>query len=137
MLWLAFKTLFHEKGRLFITLMGITFATILVLSQIGMYIGMMGNATSIIRHIDADLWITSRNIQNFDFANPFPEERINRVRALPDIVWAEKLILSYGFVKLANGGREQVQFVGYNPDTGVNALRKPIGCERGKIYDYG
>lgn len=121
MLWLAFKTLFHEKGRLFITLMGITFATILVLAQIGMYIGMMGNATSIIRHIDSDLWITSKNIQNFDFANPFPEERINRVRALPDIAWAEKLILTYGFLKLANGGREQVQLVGYNPDTGIGA----------------
>lgn len=121
MLWLALKTLLYEKGRLFITLMGITFTTILVLAQIGMYLGMMGNATAIIRHIDADLWIASRNIQNFDFANPFPEERINRVRALPDIVWTEKIILSYGFLKLANGGREQVQIVGYNPDTGIGA----------------
>lgn len=121
MLWLALKTLFHEKGRLFITLMGITFATILVLAQVGMYLGMMGNATAIIRHIDADIWVASRNIQNFDFANPFPEDRINRVRALPEVEWTEKLLLSYGFVKLANGGREQVQIVGYNPDTNIGA----------------
>lgn len=121
MYWLAFKTLFHEKGRLFITLMGITFSTILVLAQVGMYLGMMGNATSIIRHIDADIWVASKNIQNFDFANPFPEERINKVNALPDIEWTERLLLSYGFLKLANGGREQVQIVGYNPDTGIGA----------------
>lgn len=121
MLWLALKTLFHEKGRLFITLIGITFSTVLVLAQVGMYLGMMGNATAIIRHIDADIWVASKNIQNFDFANPFPEDRINRVRALPEVEWTEKLLLSYGFVKLANGGREQVQIVGYNPDTGIGA----------------
>ncbi|HBI22717.1 MAG TPA: hypothetical protein DDX84_00535 [Nitrospiraceae bacterium] len=121
MLWLAFKTLFYEKGRLFITLMGITFSTILVLAQVGMYLGMMGNATAIIRHIDADIWVASKNIQNFDFANPFPEERINKVRAFPEIEWTERLLLSYGFLKLENGGREQVQILGYNPDTGIGA----------------
>ncbi len=121
MLWLALKTLFHEKGRLIITLTGIIFSTVLTLTQVSMYLGMMGNATSVIRHTGADIWITSKNIQNFDFANPFPEERINRVNAIPDILWAERIILTWGFLKLANGGQEQVQVIGFNPDTGVGA----------------
>jgi putative ABC transport system permease protein len=121
MFWLAFKTLLHEKGRLFITLVGITFSTILTLIQVGMYFGMMGNATTIIRHTDADLWVTSKNIQNFDFSNPVPEERLNRVRALPEVASAERLILTWGFLKLQSGGQEQVQIVGYDPDTGVGA----------------
>ncbi len=132
MLWLAIKTLFHEKGRLFITLMGITFSTILTIIQVGMYFGMMGNATAIIRHTDADIWVASKNIQNFDFANPFPEERINRVRSMPDVLWADKLLLAWGFLKLANGGREQVQIIGYNPDTGIGA---PWSMLRGNPYD--
>lgn len=121
MLWLALKTLFHEKGRLVITLTGIIFSTVLTLTQVAMYLGMMGNATCVIRHTDADFWITSRNVQNFDFTNPFPEEWINKVRALPDILWADRLILTWGFIKLANGGKEQVQIIGFNPDTGVGA----------------
>lgn len=120
MLWLALKTLFHEKGRLIITLTGIIFSTVLTLTQVAMYLGMMGNATSIIRHIDADIWVASKNIQNFDFANPFPEDRINRVRAIPDVVWADKLILTWGFLKLANGGQDQVQIIGFNPGTGID-----------------
>lgn len=132
MLWLALKTLFHEKGRLFITLMGITFATILTVIQVAMYIGMMGNATAIIRHVDADIWVVSKNIQNFDFANPFPEERINRVRALPQVVWADKLLLAWGFLKLASGGREQVQIVGFNPDSGVGG---PWSLIEGTVTD--
>lgn len=120
MLWLALKTLFHEKGRLIITLTGIIFSTVLTLTQVSMYLGMMGNATSILRHVDADIWVASRNIQNFDFANPFPEERINRVKAIPDVVWADRLILTWGFLKLENGGQEQVQIIGFNPGTGID-----------------
>ncbi|MEW6599941.1 MAG: ABC transporter permease [Nitrospirota bacterium] len=120
MYWLAIKTLFHEKGRLVITLIGIVFSTVLSITQIAMYLGMMGNATSILRHIDADIWVAAKNIQNFDFANPFPEERINRVNAIPEVLWSDRLILTWGFLKLANGGQEQVQIIGFNPDTGID-----------------
>jgi putative ABC transport system permease protein len=121
MLWLAMKTLFYERGRLIITLTGIVFSTVLTLAQVSMYMGMMGNATGVIRHTDADIWVMSKNVQNFDFANPFPEERINKVRAMPNVLWADRLILTWGFLKLASGGQEQVQIIGFNPDTGVGA----------------
>ena len=132
MLWLAVKTLFHERGRLVITLTGIIFSTVLTLTQVSMYLGMMGNATGVIRHTDADIWITSKNVQNFDFANPFPEERINRVRALPEVLRADRFILTWGFLKLASGGQEQVQIIGFNPDTGVGA---PWAMVSGNIAD--
>ena len=126
MLWLALKTLIHEKARLVITVSGVAFSTVLVLMQIGMYIGFMGNATNIIRHVDADIWITSKNIQCFDFVNPFPEERINRVRSQHGIERAEKLILTMTMLKLPAGGMEQVQIVGFNPDSGTGAPWKMI-----------
>lgn len=119
MFWLAIKTLFREKMRFVITLVGITFSGLLALIQVAMYLGMMGNATAIIKHIDADIWITSKNIQCFDFANPIPEDRANRIDGFSDILWTEKLILAFGYLKLQNGSVEQVQIVGYNPDTGI------------------
>ena len=121
MLWLAVKTLLHEKVRFFITLTGITVAGVLALIEIAIYLGMMANATAVIRHTDADIWVASKNIQSFDFALPFPAERINQVRAFSDVLWADKLLLSWGFIKLANGGREQVQIIGYNPDSGIGS----------------
>ncbi|MBI5892292.1 MAG: FtsX-like permease family protein [Deltaproteobacteria bacterium] len=124
--------MFHEKGRLFITLIGITISTILTITQVSMYIGMMRDATDIISHNDADIWVASKNIQNVVFANPVPEERINRVRAISDVVWADKIILTWGFLKLANGGKEQVQIIGYNPDTGVGA---PWSIHKGTALD--
>lgn len=119
MLWLAIKTLFKEKMRFCITLIGITVAGVLALIEIAIYLGMMGNATAVIRHTDADIWIASKNVQSFDFGLPFPAERVHRVRALADVRSADKLLVSWGFIKLANGGREQAQMIGFDPDTGI------------------
>lgn len=72
MLWLAFRMLFQERGRLIITLVGIVFSSVLTLVEVGIYLGMMGNATSVVRHTDADIWVVSQNVPNFDFTQPFP-----------------------------------------------------------------
>lgn len=131
MFWLAVKTFFHEKVRLMTTLMGITFSTLLTIAQIGMYFGFMGNATTIIRHTDADIWVASKNIQTFDFANPIPADRINRVRAFDGIESADRIIVWWGFLKLPGGGQEQVQIVGFNPDSGAGA---PWAMVEGDAY---
>jgi putative ABC transport system permease protein len=119
MLWLAFKTLFQERGRLIITLVGIVFSTVLALMEAAIYIGMMGNATGVVRHTDADIWIMSKNVPNFDFSQPFPAYRIDRVRALEQVRWAEKIHVWFGFLKLHDGRREQAEVIGFDPDTGV------------------
>ncbi len=132
MLWLAWKTFFHEKGRLFLTLLGITVSSVLALVEVSIYLGMMDNATSIIRRTPGDLWVTSRNISAFDFAPPFPELRINTVNSHPEVVWAEKLQLTYAYLKLANGGLEQVEVIGFNPDSPVGA---PWNMQYGQATD--
>lgn len=132
MLWLAMKTLMREKARLMITLVGVIFSAVLALVEVSVYLGMMENATAVIKNTPGEIWITSRNVQNFDFAFPFPEERINQVRALPEVEWAEKLILLYGYIKLADGRSEQAQIVAFNPNTGVGG---PWSMAVGKTSD--
>lgn len=121
MFWLAWKTLLHERARLIMTVAGIAFSTVLLMTQVGIYLGMVGNATAVIRNTDADIWVAPKSIRNFDFANPVPEERTNRVRSMPGVLWVENLIVTWGLLKLPNGGQEQVQIIGFNPDTGVGA----------------
>ncbi|MDO9064287.1 MAG: hypothetical protein Q7U25_03640, partial [Sulfuricella sp.] len=103
MLWLAFRTLLQERGRLAITLVGIVFSTVLTLIEVGIYLGMMGNATSVVRNTDADIWVVSKNVPNFDFTQPFPAYRINRIRALDEVLWAEKIHVWFAYLKLADG----------------------------------
>lgn len=105
---LAWKSLLHDRLRFGITLAGVAFAVLLVLFQVGLFLGLLENASVTIDHIDADLWVTSRNTPNVDFAHAFPETRVNRVRSVPGVQRADNLIVSFLNIDLPNGSQESV-----------------------------
>ena len=85
MIDLAVKSLLFDTLKFAITVAGVAFAVALVFVQVGLFIGLMDNSTVTIRHIEADLWITSKNTPNIDFAHTFPETIVNRVRTVPGV----------------------------------------------------
>src|SRR5882724_1234277 len=103
---LAWKTLLYDKFRFFITVSGVAFAVSLVLVQIGLFIGILDNATITIEHLPADLWVTSKNTPNLDFVHQFSETSIDRVRATPGVKRADNLILAFMNVSLPTGAQE-------------------------------
>src|SRR5687767_4739424 len=103
---LATKSLLHDKLRFFITVSGVAFAVTLVFVQVGLFIGLMSNASLTIDQIDADLWVTSRNTPNVDFAHAFPETYIKRVRSVPGVDRADNLIVWLMNVNLPSGAVE-------------------------------
>ncbi|MFN8549760.1 MAG: ABC transporter permease, partial [Candidatus Eisenbacteria bacterium] len=103
---LARKNLLHDKLRFFITVLGVAFAVMLVLFQVGLFLGLLDNASVIIEHLDADLWVTPRNTANVDFSKTFPETRVDRVRSLPGVARADNLIVAYLDVSLPTGSQE-------------------------------
>jgi putative ABC transport system permease protein len=114
MLVLALKNLVHDRIRLFITLIGITFSVALILIQVGMFFGMTANSSTVIENSEGDLWIMAKNSQNFDMVNPFPESLVSAARSVPGVEWAENLIQQFAFMRLANGGTEQIEVIGFD-----------------------
>lgn len=103
---LGLKTLLHDRMRFAITVAGVAFAVTLVLAQVGLFFGLLDNATVTIRKSTADLWITSHNTANVDFPQPFSETSVDRVRSVPGVARADNLILSYMSVALPSGANE-------------------------------
>lgn len=103
---LATKSLLHDKLRFFITVSGVAFAVTLVFVQVGLFLGLMSNASLTIDQIDADLWVTSHNTPNVDFAHTFPETYIKRVRSTPGVAHADNLIVWFMNVNLPTGAVE-------------------------------
>ncbi|MEA2488679.1 MAG: putative transport system permease protein [Acidobacteriota bacterium] len=103
---LATKSLLHDKLRFFITVSGVAFAVTLVFVQVGLFLGLMDNASLTINQIDADLWVTSRNTPNVDFAHTFPETYVKRVRSIPGVARADNLIVWFMNVNLPTGAVE-------------------------------
>jgi len=103
---LARRNLFHDRLRFVITVAGVAFAVTLVLVQVGLFLGLLDKATVTIRHASADLWITSHNTPNVDFAHTFPETAVLRARSVPGVERADNLIIGFANIQLPNGATE-------------------------------
>jgi putative ABC transport system permease protein len=103
---LATKSLLHDKLRFLITVSGVAFAVMLVFVQVGLFLGLLDNASVTIDHIDADLWVTSRNTPNVDFAHTFPETAVQRVCSVPGVRRADNLIVWFMTLTLPSGAQE-------------------------------
>jgi putative ABC transport system permease protein len=119
MFYIALRILRYDKVRTLFTLVGVIFAVSLIFAQLGIYFGLMETSSTIIDNTPGDIWITSKNSKNFDFSQPFPEYIFHHVIATEGIQWGEKLIVVWGLMRQKEGGTEQVEIVGYNPDTGI------------------
>ncbi len=132
MVSIARKNLFHDKVRFSVALAGITFAVVLITIQVGVYLAFLANASVLIDHTEADIWITAHGLENFDFGRPISEKKLYEAREVPGVLWAEKYLLAFGYWKTPGGSQETVQMVGYDPDTLVGA---PWNIVRGNPQD--
>jgi putative ABC transport system permease protein len=103
---LAIKNLLHDRLRSAMTVAGVAFAVTLVFVQVGLFLGLLDNASVTIDRIDADLWVTSRNTPNVDFAHGFPESRVQRVRSIPGVERADNLLVQFLNLALPSGAEE-------------------------------
>jgi putative ABC transport system permease protein len=106
MVSLARKNLLHDRLRFAITVAGVAFAVTLVLLQVGLFMGLLDKATTTIEHASADIWVTSRNTPNVDFAHTFPETSVLRVRGVPGVERADNLIVQFMNLQLPSGAEE-------------------------------
>ena len=108
MVSLARRNLLHDKLRFAITVTGVSFAVTLVFVQVGLFLGLLDNASVTIDHIQADLWVTSRNTTNVDFSHTFPETLVQRVRSVPGVSRADNLIVWFMQIALPTGAQEGI-----------------------------
>jgi putative ABC transport system permease protein len=106
MVSLARKNLLHDRMRSAITIAGVAFAVTLVLVQVGLFMGLLDKATTTIEHSAADIWVTSRETPNVDFAHTFPETTVLRVRSVPGVERADNLIIAFMNIQLPSGAEE-------------------------------
>jgi putative ABC transport system permease protein len=106
MVSLARRNLLHDRLRFAITVAGVAFAVTLVLVQVGLFMGLLSKATVTIEHASADIWVTSKETPNVDFAHTFPETRVLRVRGVPGVERADNLLIQFMNIQLPSGAEE-------------------------------
>jgi putative ABC transport system permease protein len=129
---LAQRNLFHDKVRLAVTLTGIVFSVVLIVVQLGLFLGFTTATSNLIDHSGADLWITSKNVPYVEQGVAFSERKLNQVRAVPGVADAQKLITRWTQWKRHDGGQESVQIVGINVD---DTMECPWNLVQGSVED--
>ncbi len=129
---LAQRNLFHDKVRLTVTLTGIVFSVVLIVVQLGLFIGFTTATSNLIDHSAADLWITSKNVPYVEQGVAFSERKLNQVRAVPGVADAQKIIAHWTQWKRHDGGEDSVQVVGINVD---DPIERPWNVVQGSVED--
>jgi len=129
---LALKNLLHDKLRSAMTIAGVAFAVTLVFVQVGLFMGILDNASVTIDHLQADLWVTSRNTPNVDFAHGFPQGLVQRVRSVPGVERADNLLIQFLNLSLPNGAEEGMLVYGLEDFT---RWGMPWNIESGNVED--
>src|SRR5262249_33444414 len=70
---LAVRNLRRSGGRLWVSLFGIAFATLLMAVQGSLLHSFTRAASQIVDAVDADLWIVGKGTPTFDYVSPIPE----------------------------------------------------------------
>jgi putative ABC transport system permease protein len=129
---LAQRNLFHDKVRLAVTLTGIVFAVVLIVVELGLFVGFTVTTSNLIDNSGADLWVTSKHVPYVEQGVPFSERKLYQVRAIPGVAKAEKLITRWVEWKRPDGRQESVQVVGLNVDEN---LGRPWNLVQGRVED--
>src|SRR5262249_56056274 len=85
---LAKKILLHDRVEFAVASAGVSISVMLVLVQIGLYVGFMHTASTLIDHSKADVWVTRQASENFDFSAPLDDRTYYRVASTPGVARA-------------------------------------------------
>lgn len=134
---LARKILLHDRIKFAVAAAGVSISVMMVLVQIGLYLGFMQNASNLIDHSRADVWVMSEANENFDFPGPIDERAYYRVASTPGVARAERMILAFGRFKLHDGGSQGVQVVGLEHDARLLAPWNVQAGDVGRLAEPG
>ena len=113
MAWLAIKMLVGDPVKYLGILFGVTFATLLMSQQIAIFVSLLKRTASQILDIhDADIWVMDKVTRFIDEAPALPDQDLYRVRSVPGVVSAVRLVYSQLGARLLHGGYRTVILMG-------------------------
>ncbi len=113
MLRIGIKMLFGDRTKYLILVLGIAFATLLINQQGGIFLGLLVRATGPLQNVhQPDLWVADPGVRFIAEYRPLADQKLNRVRSVPGVKWAEPLINNWAVVEMADGRFEKVNIIG-------------------------
>jgi putative ABC transport system permease protein len=129
---LAWRNLVHDKVRLLVTVTGVVFAVVLIVVELGLFLGFTTTTSGLIDRADADLWITGARVPYIEMGVPYSERKLSTALATPGVAHATKTIVRFSQWQRHDGRQESVQVIGFDPN---QSLGGPWSVVEGRVAD--
>jgi putative ABC transport system permease protein len=117
MLLVAIQMLMGERIKYLILISALTFSTLLMTQQAGVFWGVMRGTTAKMRNTQAPIWVVDPNVVQINAANTMKDTDLDRVRSVEGVKWAFPLYFSQLKAKLYNGDFITIELVGIDSAT--------------------
>ncbi len=91
----AWLNLTQHKARFVLSILGISFAVVLMFVQVGFWRALMDSQTAIIRMLDADVFLMSSTMSTITDIENFPRDRVDQARMVPGVAAARPFYVRY------------------------------------------
>ena len=115
---LASRNLFHDRLRFIATLVGIVFSVVLVMIQMGLFLGFGHMVTTMIDHGSSDFWVVPKGAKCFEDPSLLDIKLRNRVAAVRGVATVIPLVIGFSDWRLASGEMTPVFVVGTDLNDG-------------------
>ena len=109
---LAYKLLVNDKSKFTALLVGITFASFLMMFIASMFAGVMNHSSATVTNIGASMWVMDPTVQTPANSIGMPDYILDAVRSMPGVAYAVPLYSGTALVKLPDGTYQAASVVG-------------------------
>lgn len=122
MFYIAFRMLVGDRGKFLGIILGLSFASLIMTQQPGLFVGIMTRAYSFITDLgQPDIWVMDPTVQYIDDIKPMPDTYLYRVASVEGVKWAVPLYKGTIQVRLHSGTFQTCNLIGLDDATLIGA----------------
>lgn len=132
MYYIALKMLFGDRAKYLMMISALSFATLLMTQQSGVFCGLMLWTTATLRNTHVPVWVMDAQVEQVNEVKPMRDTDLSRVRSVPGVGWAVPLYFSLQQARLYDGRFKSIQLFGLDSATLIGA---PSVIVKGRLQD--
>ncbi len=132
MIEIAVKMLVGDRAKFLMLVSALTFASLLMTQQSGVFCGLMRWTTATIRNVNVPIWVVDPTVKQANEVKPLRDTDLARVRSVEGVSWAMPLFQSIQQARFADGSFKTVSLFGLDASTLIGS---PPEMLEGKLED--
>ena len=131
--YVALKMLVGDRAKYLGIIMGLTFASLLITQQAGIFVGLMSRTYGAITDASGpDVWVMESNVQFIDDVKPMSNTELFRIRGIDGVQWAMPMYRGLIKARLDNGNYQSCIITGIDDATLIGG---PPEMVQGRLQD--